>query len=251
MFPYLCLLLLRAASLALSNSLLERRGDDGDRVDHYAEKRPGILEANEFGFDPARVNVEKRTREYEPHNATLNDGQDRWKRPGIVKTDVDIKSAKKALEEASKKIASLDKGAAIPNALDLPAFRVTSGAQKRQYDNWSCRRFGKSSHAELRLMHEVFNHLYGASGLEGTWNQCYVAKCKGFFFAWCQMSVDSFCESAEARHMVVDRDPGRGTSCLAAVNREGFSEYHRYFWGHESAAKPPDYGGRQDVRECL
>ncbi|KAF9881691.1 hypothetical protein CkaCkLH20_00837 [Colletotrichum karsti] len=118
---------------------------------------------------------------------------------------------------------------------------------------WTCLRTGgaETSRQDLRATHAVFNRLYGRPRLTGDPNECFVARCDGFHFSWCNLGNGRRREDVAARDVVAgEMDPGSGVMCLAAVGGEGFDADLFYFWGREESVRIPNYGGGRTVRSC-
>ncbi|KXH25895.1 hypothetical protein CSAL01_10135 [Colletotrichum salicis] len=124
---------------------------------------------------------------------------------------------------------TLDRNNASPLAWDLPTSQApTSSLQERGATDWTCNRMGqKNTNEALSIMYDVFNNVFGTEPLVGRTNQCYVAECQGWYFSYCQMSVDVKEERPGARKKVAGRDPGKGASCYAVADGEDSNRYHR------------------------
>ncbi|KAK0672644.1 hypothetical protein QBC41DRAFT_379403 [Cercophora samala] len=108
---------------------------------------------------------------------------------------------------------------------------------------WECQLLNGPGHAALRADHADFNRKFGDARLTAVAGQCYVGRCRGRDFAWCNISAGTRTEYANQRNVVADTDPGNRKDCIYNNNAD---MYTGYYWGTSGAI---DFTGA-DIRRC-
>ncbi len=109
--------------------------------------------------------------------------------------------------------------------------------------SWDCDEYNGPGHQALRDAHADFNRLFGDPRLTGVSRQCFVSKCRGLVFAWCNYSLVTRTEKPDERNWAKDDDPGRGSSCWWKSD-----EYTTYYWGVEGILNWE--GPNLSIRHC-
>ncbi|KAK4649306.1 uncharacterized protein QC761_117675 [Podospora bellae-mahoneyi] len=109
--------------------------------------------------------------------------------------------------------------------------------------DWTCQFFFDGpGHDALRADHAAFNRLFGSPRLTARGGQCYVGRCNGRDFAWCNIASNTRSEYSNQRNLVADTNPYSGINCVY----DYMPAYEYYWWGWEGALRFDN----SDIRRC-